>query len=272
MPGDRCEAFTSGEYWFRVIASGIVRNGDLSILSDAWLVGLGTGFTIIPKVLGELGGVEDVTGGAHVIRTYNGLWSGKRVTALVSAGGGGYAEGIVAIASKRGVKALVGVGLCGALSDELRIGDVVIPTGSVREDCLTNRYAPPEYPAIPDYTLFKELERNLRRYGLNPTPGIIVTVASTFTESKEWAENHRRRGVLCVDCESSVIFTLTQLCRIPSAIVLIVSDSVIREEEAFTEGRTRPYLRRSLELAVRAALDTITKYASVTASASKITR
>ncbi len=51
MPGARCEAFTSSKYWFKVVASGFVRDGNLSILSDAWVVGLGTGFTTIPKYL-----------------------------------------------------------------------------------------------------------------------------------------------------------------------------------------------------------------------------
>ncbi len=262
MPGARCEAFTSSKYWFKVVASGFVRDGNLSILSDAWVVGLGTGFTTIPQILSESGSMEDVTGGAHVFKTYNALWGGKHVTAVVSAGGSGYAEAVVAMAGERGVKALIGVGLCGALSDELRIGDVVIPTGSVREDCLTDRYVPPGYPATPDYGLLKELEGSLRRYGLNPIPGTIVTTASTFTESKEWAESHRRRGALCVECEASVIFTLTHLCRIPSAIALVVSDSVSKEEEAFTGGEARPRLKRNLELVVRAALDTAAKHAS----------
>lgn len=263
MPGTRCEAFTSSKYWFKVVASGFVRGGDLSILSDAWVVGLGTGFTTFPKILSEVGSVEDVTGGAHVFRTYNVSLSGRKVTVVVSAGGSGYAEAIVAMASERGVKALVGVGLCGALSDELSIGDVVIPTGSVREDCLTDRYVPPGYPATPDYGLLKELEESLRRYGLNPIPGTIVTTASTFTESREWAENHRRRGVLCVECEASVIFTLARLCRIPSAIALVVSDSVIKEEEAFTGGEARARMRRTLELVTRAALDASASFAEL---------
>ena len=262
MPGARCEAFTSSKYWFKVVASGFVRGGDLSILSDAWVVGLGTGFTAIPKILSKSGGMEDVTGSAHIIRTYNALWGGKHVTAVASAGGSGYAEAIVAMASERGVKALIGVGLCGSLSNELRIGDVLIPTGSVREDCLTNRYVPLGYPATPDYGLLKELDESLRKYGLNPIPGTIVTTASTFTESKEWAESHRRRGVLCVECEASVIFTLTHLCRIPSAIALVVSDSVIKEEEAFTGGEVRSRMRENLELVMRAALDTAAKHAS----------
>ena len=262
MGRPRCWAFTSSPYWFRVIASGLVRGGDLSILSDAWVVGLGTGFKAIPKVLSGSGDVEEVTGGAHVFRTYNASWSDKHVTAVVSAGGAGYAEAVVAMASERGVKALVGVELCGALSSELRVGDVVTPTGSVREDCLTSKYVPPEYPAVPDYTLLKELEEGLRRYGLNPIPGVIVTTASTFTESREWAESHGRRGAICVECEASVIFTLTHLCRIPSAIALVVSDSVVKEEEAFTGGEAQPRMRESLELVVRAALDTVAKYAS----------
>jgi len=255
--GSRCWAFTSGDYWFRVVARGLVRGGDLSSLGGAWVVGLGIGFEEFPRLLRGWGiEYEDVSGSAHVFRTYRlRLAGGGEVALIASAGGGGYAEAVAAMASEAGVKALVGVGLCGALGEGLKVGDVVIPTGCVREDGVTGKYVGPGYPAVPDYGLLKRLESSLRGEGLNPIPGLVVTTSSTFREGRDWAEGLWRVGALCVECEAAVIMTLARLCRVPAAVALVVSDSVVRGEEAFSWGELRVRLKESLAKTLRAALE-----------------
>ncbi len=261
----RCWAFTSGDYWFRIYAKALVRGGDLGLLGRSWIVGLGTGFKEFPKVLEELGvRYEDVSGFAHVFRTYRvELVSGSPVTLVASAGGSGYAEAVVAMAGEADVGALIGVGLCGALNEALGIGDVVLPVGCVREDGLTGRYVKPGYPAVPNYSLLKHLEECLRREGLEPRTGLVVTTASTFTEGREWAEGLRRAGVLCVECEAAVVLTLARLCRIPAAVALVVSDSVVEGKEAFTSEDLKVGLKDAFARVVRAGLKAVAGFGSL---------
>ncbi len=85
----RCDIFTTGEHWFNTVARALVRNGDLGLLGDYWILGLGTGFGVYNKFVED---AVDVTGTANVLRASTGTYRGVRVSFIASAGGGVYTE------------------------------------------------------------------------------------------------------------------------------------------------------------------------------------
>src|SRR5262249_28428532 len=56
-----------------------------------------------------------------------------------------------------GARYLIRVGTAGGLTDDYKIGDIVIPLGAVRRDGVSNQMIPSEYPAIPDWPLTQAL-------------------------------------------------------------------------------------------------------------------
>jgi len=63
--------------WFKLVFNSMVKNGDLSLVGDYLIVGLGEDLRDIHKYLES---AEDITGSAHVVRTY---WSLQRVLTYV---------------------------------------------------------------------------------------------------------------------------------------------------------------------------------------------
>ena len=63
-------------------------------------------------------------------------------------GGSVDVEWTVALAHIKRAKALVGVGWCGALQEDIEIGDAVIPTATMRDEDASTQYVVPSFPAI----------------------------------------------------------------------------------------------------------------------------
>ena len=219
--------FRISDHWFKLVLGSLIREGDLNLISEYLIIGLGGGFKDLHKYLEH---PENVTGSAHVARTYTGSYKGVRVTTLAIAGGGVYSEWVMALAYRRKAKAIVGVGWCGALAEHVNVGDVIIPIAAVRDEDTSDHYVEKGYPAIADFDLtkivdeiFKEIAPSVKIH-----KGIIITTSSTFTESLEWGKAWSTKNVIGVDCETSVIYTLASLLNIPVVNLLIVSDHVTK--------------------------------------------
>ena len=242
--------FTSPSYWFKVLLRSAVKDGNKSLLGEYWIVGLGTGF----KVFREFGsmGFNNVTGTGRWVEIYTGSYGDASVSLIAVMGGTSYAEAIVALAWLRKVKAILGLGLCGALREDLDVGDIVMPIASVREDGLTDHYVDRGYPAIANPYLVYRVYRVPVDNGLKPRLGLAVSRSSTFTEGKEWVESMTKRNVLCVDVETSVLYTLTYLLGIPACASLVVSDNLVKGIEAFRTHRIYEIEKKIVELYLEA--------------------
>ncbi len=247
--------FSASGYWFDVVSNIMVKEGNLRLLADYWLLGLGTGHRDLHTLLED---AEEVTGTAWTIRCFTGRYKGLRVSTVAMAGGGGYAEWAIAMAYRRGVKALIGVGYCGALMEHIEIGDVILPLASIRDENTSDHYVDERFPAVADYNLLKALEDELKARGISPHIGLIITTSATFSESKHWAEELSNKGVLAVECETSVIYVLSRLCRIPASTVLVVSDHVLRGEGPLSR---RDLIKKRYLEAARASLEVLHKIA-----------
>ncbi len=218
----------------RAAAKALTRDGDLGLLGDYWIIGLGSGFGVYRQFVED---AVEVTGRGNVVKAATGTYKGVRVSFIASAGGGIYVESHVALACHRGVRGVIGLGFCGSLGRGVKIGDIVIPIAAVRDEDTSAHYVDVKYPAVADYVLLSCLVDALRDASVEVHVGIVVTTSSTFAESVEWAKTWYERSVLCVDCETSILYTLTRLADIPSAVALVVSDNVYEEREAFgTKG------------------------------------
>ncbi len=220
--------FSCPRYLLDTVRRLMVRNGDLNLLGDYMVVGLGGGFNVLPDVLSD---VEDVSGDAVTIKSYTGYFKGLRISAIAMAGGPSYAEWAVALAYMRGVKALIGVGWCGALQENIRISDAVIPIASLRDEDTISHYVDPRFPAVADPTLVSRaisiVSKHVERLGSRVWVGVTVSASAMLAESLERVREWKKCRILCVDEETSTIYTLSYLAGIPALTLLAVSDNVI---------------------------------------------
>ena len=220
--------FRAPKYIFDSIDRCVVRDGNVDLLGDRWVIGLGTGH----KLFEEFAGIgNEVTGTCRHFRTFNVVVDGRMVTLIASDAGGIYTEGLLSVAHRRGVKYIVGFGACGAIREDLDLCDVVIPLASVRGENLTDYYVEKTYPAVADFDMLSVLKNVLEASGLKPRVSLVYTTSSILTEDPEEMRILGNMGISCIECEVSVLYTISRLTGIRSAALLIVSDHVVKEKE-----------------------------------------
>lgn len=224
----RMRAFRAPKYIFDSIDRCVVRDGNVELLGDRWVIGLGTGHQLFEEFAG-IG--NEVTGTCRHFRTFNVVVEGRKVTLIASDAGGIYTEGVLSVAHRRGVKYIVGLGACGALREDLDLCDVVIPIASVRGENLTDYYVDKTYPAVADFDMLSLLKKELEASGLKSKVGLVYTTSSILTEDPKDMRILGDMGISCIECEVSVLYTISRLVGIRSAALLIISDHVIKEKE-----------------------------------------
>jgi len=114
--------------------------------------------------------------------TYTGTLDGVPVS-VTSTGIGGPSTAIaVEELYQCGADTMIRIGSCASTSPKARIGDVMIPNGSVRMEGTGLHYLPIEFPAVPDFFLLKELEEAAIRLNLCYNVGINICKDSFYTE------------------------------------------------------------------------------------------
>lgn len=241
--------FRAPRYIFDSIARCVVRDGNVGLLGDRWVIGLSVGHGLFE----EFAGVgSEVTGTCRVLRTFNVTVNERRVTLIASAAGGLYTERLLGLAYLRGVKYIVGLGACGALREDLDVCDVVIPIASVRGENLTDYYVEKSYPAVADFDMLSIFKNELEASGLKPRVGLVYTTPSILTEDPMEMKVLGDKGISCVECEVSVLYTISRLIGIKAVAILIVSDHVVKEKQLdeVTREKYRDLQKRILNIIV----------------------
>ncbi len=167
-------------------------------------------------------------------RTVTGSYRGTPVTVTSTGIGGASAVIAVEELAACGAKSFIRIGSCGACQPGIALGDLVISTGSVREDGASVMYAPKEFPAVPDFSLLSALVKACSDAGYTYHTGITRSHDSFYIDHE--AELMRRwnsLGVMASDMETSALFTLASIRRVRAASIL---NNVVLYEGDVKEG------------------------------------
>ncbi len=167
-------------------------------------------------------------------RTITGEYRGKAIT-VTSTGIGG-ASCVIAVEEliACGASSFIRIGSCGACQPYIALGDLVISSGSVREDGASKMYAPAEFPAAADFSLTASLVSACDNLGFKYHAGITRSHDSFYIDHEaELMRKWNRLGVLASDMETSALFTLAAIRGVRAASVL---NNVVLYEADVKEG------------------------------------
>jgi uridine phosphorylase len=155
----------------------------------------------------------------------------------VSTGIGGASMGIaVEELFTIGVRTMIRIGSCGSLQKEVKIGDLLIVSGAVRDDGASKSYIDPIFPAVPDPYLMFACINAAQSLGVPFHVGIVRSHDSFYTDREsEVSEYWSKRHVLGADMETAALFTIGMLRKIQTASIL---NNVVGFGEDTTEGIT----------------------------------
>lgn len=162
--------------------------------------------------------------------TVTGRYRGTPVT--VASHGVGAAGAAVCFEelARAGVTHLLRAGTCGGLQPHVRDGDLVIATAAERDDGITDRLAPPGWPAVADPALTGRLMRGAAASGLAVHVGVVVTTATFYPDPHEaeprWLRSHHL-GALAIEMELAALLVVAQLHGIVAGGVLAVDGNLL---------------------------------------------
>jgi len=167
------------------------------------------------------------------------LWTGEYKGKRITVGNGGmYAPDaalVTEIVCEGGVDVLIRLGSCGALKEEIDIGDLVIAEAALRGDGVTNYYVNEGFVPRAERELIEASSSIFD--GKNVHYGTIWTTDALLRETKEIINRVIKEGAIGVDMVTSPFLTIANLYKRRALAILVVSDNLITGEMGFFDIR-----------------------------------
>jgi purine-nucleoside phosphorylase len=165
---------------------------------------------------------------------FTGTWQGVPVS--VQGSGMGMPSASIythELINEYGARSLIRIGSCGALAEDLHLGDVIAAIGSatdsnmnrVRFDGLID-YAP-----VADFSLLRTAAEVADRRGVALRVGPILAADAFYTDRPDLYDTLADYGVLAVEMESAAIYTIAARYRARALTILTVSDHIKRGDK-----------------------------------------
>jgi len=183
---------------------------------------------------------------------YTGTFGGKPVSVQSSGMGCPSAAIVIEELVQLGVKKLMRVGTCGGLQPDLNMGDLVLALSATAADATATHYVlgEPHAPTA-DFGLVHEAVHQAKHLGKEVRVGPIVSSDVFYNPDTGIAGRWSDRGILAVEMEAAVLFTLGALRKIQTGCMLIVSDVVVEGEFIrITDEEMRQAVDQMTELAL----------------------
>ncbi len=188
------------------------------------------------------------------IQGWTGTWRGVPVSTMASGMGipsiGIYAHELFHF---YGVENIIRVGTTGALSEKLKLRDIVIAQGACTDSNFAHHFGlPGAFAPIADFTLLETAVAAARERGLEPPVGNILS-SDVFYYKKgsglEWAP----MGVLAIDMETAGLYATAAEAGKRALTICSVTDNLVTKEE-LPPAERQSSLRRMMEIALETAV------------------
>ena len=138
-----------------------------------------------------------------------------------------------------GVERIVRVGSCGALQDDLDLGDVVVAMAAGTDSTVNRRrLGGRDFPPIADWGLLRAVVERAETRGLTPRVGAVFTSDFFYEpEGSDTFEVLERYGFLAVEMEAAGLYGVAAEHGAGALTVATVSDQLKRGEHLSAEAR-----------------------------------
>jgi len=129
----------------------------------------------------------------------------------------------------RGAKQFVVVGWCGAVTDDLNVGDILLPSSAIVDEGTSKDYKHLDAAlpvSLPDQGLLDQLSGHLDSLGVVHQKAGIWTTDAVYRETPKKVAFFRGLGAAAVEMECSALFSVAEYRQVSLAALLVVSDSV----------------------------------------------
>ena len=161
-------------------------------------------------------------------------------------------------------KAVLFLGLCGAVHRSLKVGDFVLPIAAIRAEGVSNHFLPPQVPALPTFKVQKFVSQILVEHDLDYRTGTVHSTDFRFWEFDEKFKNNLiDEKVLAVEMECAALFSTCFVCKVNIGALLLVSDCPMKKGGIKTKQSAKEvfkkYAAKHIDLGIQAMEEIATR-------------
>jgi AMP nucleosidase len=152
-------------------------------------------------------------------------------------------------------KAVLFLGKCGSLKDNIPEGSFIVPNGCINKEVVLG-YFPPEVPSMPSFPIQRAVSHVIKEHGHDYFTGVIYS-----TNRRVWEHDLDFKKYLefvkatAIDMETATLFSVGFFNSIPTGALLLVSDRPMLRDGVKTEASdkiiTANYGELHLELGIK---------------------
>lgn len=188
------------------------------------------------------------------IQGYTGFYKGKKISVMAS-GMGMPSMGIYSyeLFSFFGVENIIRIGSCGALSNDVKIRDIILAMGA----CTNSRFASQykingTFAPICDYRLLCEAAKQCSRIGANFHVGNVVSTDTFYSADTSLNDGFAAMGVLGAEMEAAALYMTSAYCKKHALAICTVSDHILTGE-ATSAAQRQTSFTQMMEVALETA-------------------
>lgn len=156
-----------------------------------------------------------------------------------------------------GAKRIIRVGTCGGLQPDMQLGDLIIALTAIPADSTAAHYVGEPHCPTADWDIIHGAVHAAKELGKPVRVGPIVSSDIFYNPDAGQYQRWSDRGVLAVEMEAAVLFTLGALRKVKTGCLLTVSDVVIEGEFIrISDEEMKKAVDQMTELALETATQT----------------
>jgi DeoD family purine-nucleoside phosphorylase len=187
---------------------------------------------------------------------YTGTFHGRPISVQATGMGCPSAAIVIEELVMLGVKRLLRIGTCGGLQPDLKLGDLIVAVSAVPADSTALHIAGEIHAPTADWGLVHSSVHAAKELGKPVRVGPIVSSDVFYNSDEGQYQRWSDRGILAVEMEAAVLFTLGALRKVQAGCLLTVSDVVVEGEFVrISDEEMKAAVDQMTELALSVATD-----------------
>lgn len=187
---------------------------------------------------------------------FTGTYKGQKIsvqgTGMGMPSAGIYAQELI---QSYGVKKLIRVGTCGALSKDVHVRDLIIAQGAVTSSSMVEKHFPGfHFAPIADFGLLAKAYQVASELNLPTHVGNVLSEDTFYKDELKSTFHLADYGVLGVEMEAAILYYLGAKFKVHTLAVMTVSDHMITGEET-TSAERQTSFKDMMKVGLETALD-----------------
>jgi len=153
-------------------------------------------------------------------------YNGSNLVIVQPGLGSAFSAGVLEELIALGCNKFIASGTCGVLLNDIKPGEVIVPTSAIREEGVSYHYLAPAREVNADKSINELTVESLKNTGIPYRIGKIWTSDGFYRETKEKIDLRRKEGCIAIEMEAASLFAVAEFRNVKLGYILVGADDV----------------------------------------------